>query len=91
MSSLTYIDALKLALTKRWKVGYCSQGKICWCRSIELDQPIDFVEFDPHNGEPVENVLTHVAHGGELNKEVVSYLVRLHNNSLTFNESVKHG
>ena len=90
MSKLTYTQALELSLQRKWKVGTCNQGKECWCRTIELVDPIDFFETsNPHNGDGIDDILTHVVIGGELSTIQAEHIVRIHNNSLAYNETRK--
>lgn len=80
--TLTYDEALKLSLTRRWKIGICSQGDWCWCRTIELEEPIDFFENSLLTGCGFDDKLTHISSDGELSKIVAEHIVQLHNNSL---------
>jgi len=76
--TLTYDEALKLSLTRRWKIGICSQGDWCWCRPIELEDPIDFLP----TGNGGDDKLTHISYEGRLSKIVAEHIVQLHNSSL---------
>jgi hypothetical protein len=37
---MTYQEAINKSLTLKWKVGTCSQGEECWCRTITCDPPL---------------------------------------------------
>jgi hypothetical protein len=55
-----------------WKIGTCTQGESCWCRTILLkDEVLDF------EGEPI-----YVAPSGTIDKEIAEYLISLHNETI---------
>lgn len=69
---MTYQEAIEKSLTVEWKVGTCHQGEQCWCRTIEVVEPILFDDGDLSSEY-------YVVRGGEVHKETVEYLVKLHN------------
>ena len=73
---MTLEEAEKLAMTVKWKLGVCTQGEICWCRTIEPITPIFF--FDTDGGkEPY-----YIVQSGEMDKNLAEYFVKLHNEKI---------
>ena len=77
---MTYQEAIEKSFTIKWKVGTCSQGEQCWCRTIEPTEPILYKDGD------IEG-LYFIVGSGEMLKETVEYFVKLHNE--TFNTKEK--
>ena len=77
---MTYQEAIEKSLTVKWEIGTCQQGEQCWCRTIKPVEPILF-----EDGDTEEEY--YVVRSGELNKETVEHLVKLHNE--TFNTKEK--
>lgn len=69
---MSYSEFFELAKRQRWKIGNCSQGQICWCRTVEIEDMI----FDE------DGVLRKVVNEGSMMKEMVEYIVELHNSNL---------
>lgn len=59
----------KIALTNKWKIGYCHSGEECWCRLIIVEGIPDDCDF-------------FINPSASLNKEIAEYIVNLHNNFL---------
>jgi len=73
---MTYQEAKLKSLTVKWKVVTCVQGEQCWCRGVECDPPILFMDGDTEESfYPIQ--------GGKVLKDIVEHIVRLHNKSLT--------
>lgn len=72
---LSYSDAISEAFNRKWVIDTCSHGEDCWCRTIKTDPPINFLD-----GDSFEEY--YVVEMGSLNKEMVEYIVKLHNASL---------
>jgi len=72
---MIYQEAIEKALTVKWKVGTCQEGEKCWCRTIEPAEPILFEDG---------NILSeyYIIRSGEVIKETVEHLVKLHNQYL---------
>jgi hypothetical protein len=66
---MTYEEAVKKALTVRWKTETCSQGEKCWCRLIVPEKKIE----DDNGNEIV------IASSGDIKKEYAEHIVALHN------------
>ena len=81
---LNYQQAIEESLKRRWKIGTCSQGEECWCRMIKCEDPLMFSESDDSEEEEY-----HVVRSGELNRETVEHLVRIHNQQVEFLESIE--
>ena len=79
---LNYQQAIEESLKRRWKIGTCSQGEECWCRTIKCEDPLMFSESDDSEEEEY-----HVVRSGELNRETVEHLVRIHNQQVESLES----
>ena len=74
---LDYGQAITESLSRKWKIDTCQQGEECWCRVIKCDPPLFFVESNRDEQEYC------VIRSGELCKETVEHLVKLHNQSLS--------
>lgn len=74
---LDYGQATTESLLRKWKIDTCQQGVECWCRVIKCDPPLFFVESNRDEQEYC------VVRSGELGKETVEHLVKLHNKSLS--------
>jgi hypothetical protein len=71
---MNYQEAIEKSLTIKWKVDTCSQGEQCWCRVVRCEDPILFKESDDSDSEEY-----YVVRSGELNKETVEHIVKIHN------------
>ena len=74
---LDYEQAITESLSRKWKIDTCQQGEECWCRVIKCDPPLFFVEKNCDDQE------YYVVRSGELVKETVEHLVKLHNQSFS--------
>ena len=74
---LDYEQAISESLSRKWKIDTCQQGEECWCRVIKCDPPLFFMEKNCDDQE------YYVVRSGELVKETVEHLVKLHNQSLS--------
>jgi hypothetical protein len=74
---LDYEQAITESLSRKWKIDTCQQGEECWCRVIKCDPPLFFMEKNCDDQE------YYVVRSGELVKETVEHLVKLHNQSLS--------
>jgi hypothetical protein len=74
---MTYTEALEKSLTVKWKVNMCPQGVKCWCRTISCEEPIMFKEIEESDAHEF-----YIVHSGELHKEVVEHIVKLHNEAI---------
>jgi len=72
---MTYQEAINESLNRKWKIGTCSQGEQCWCRTITCDPPLMYeeVEGETHEFYPIGS--------GDVMTEVVEHIVSLHNKS----------
>ena len=68
---MTYQEAINKSLTLKWKVGTCSQGEECWCRTITCDPPLMY--------EEVGDEEFYVVGSGQIMKEVAEHIVNIHN------------
>jgi hypothetical protein len=76
--SMKYQEAIEKSFQVKWKVGTCSQGEKCWCRTIKPIEPIFY-----EDGGDAEY---YVVGMGELSKETAEYFVELHNEKLGGNK-----
>ena len=74
---MTYAEAIQKSLTVKWKMYTCKEGEQCWCRTIKCEEPLMYKERD----DAEENEYW-VIGPGELNKETVEHLVKIHNESI---------
>ena len=78
---MTYEEAIKLAYQVKWKTSTCGQGEQCWCRIVEPEIKIEYIEGKFYDGTDIMNELYIIGSGG-INKEFAEYFVRLHNNTI---------
>ena len=71
-SGLTYAEAKALSLTVKWKIGTCTQGEQCWCRTIEPTEKIT-----DQNDEEI-----YIVGSGCMTTDCAEHIVALHNKSL---------
>ena len=76
---LSYSEAISEAFNRKWIIDTCSQGEDCWCRTIKTDPPIHFLD-----GDTTEEY--YVVGMGSLNRQLVEYLVELHNRNIRVRE-----
>jgi hypothetical protein len=69
---MTYQEAINESLTLKWKVGTCSQGEECWCRTITCVPPLMYGEVG------VEEEF-YVVGSGQMTNETVEHIVNIHN------------
>ena len=74
---LNYTEAIQESLKRKWIVGTCSQGEVCWCRTITCEEPLMYQEY-----KDIEPEEFSVVRQGDLGKEIVEHIVKLHNESL---------
>lgn len=72
---MTYQEAIDKSFTVKWKIGTCSRGEQCWCRTIETEDPIVF-----EVGAPISEY--YIVGSDEMLKEFAEYFVKLHNETL---------
>ena len=77
---MTYQEAIDKSFTTKWKIGTCSQGEQCWCRTIKPVEPILYK--DGNSDDPY-----YIVQSGQMLKETAEYFVKLHNE--TFNTKEK--
>ena len=77
--SKTYHEAIEKSFQVKWKVGTCSQGEECWCRTIKPVGSIIYKDGDI-------DAEYYVVGSAELLKETAEYFVKLHNEKLGGNE-----
>ena len=74
---INYTEAIQESLKRKWIVGTCSQGEECWCRTITCEEPLMFQEY-----KDIEPEEFFVVGSGDLRKEIVEHIVKIHNESL---------
>ena len=74
---LNYTEAIQESLKRKWIVGTCSQGEVCWCRTITCEEPLMYQEY-----KDIEPEEFSVVGQGDLGKDIVEHIVKLHNESL---------
>ena len=72
---MTHQEATIESFNQKWKLGTCSQGETCWCRTITCDPPLR-VETD----EPEEEYF--VSPPGYMDARIAEYIVELHNEKI---------
>lgn len=72
---MTYQEAINESINRTWVIGTCSEGEKCWCRTIRCVPPLLF-----EDGEHKEEY--YVVRTGEVHKELVEYIVKLHNEKM---------
>lgn len=79
---MTYSEARKEVYKRPWKISTCSSGESCWCRVIELVEPIEYKVNTKEDDEVRFDTITDVVPMGCIDSEVAIHIVRLHNLSL---------
>ena len=74
---LNYTEAIQESLKRKWVIGTCSQGEECWCRTITCEEPLMYQEY-----KDIEPEEFSVVGQGDLGKEIVEHIVKIHNESL---------
>ena len=69
---MTYSEAEKHALTVKWKIGFCTQGESCWCRTVIPEEQIT-----DNQGSDVC-----IIDSGCVSKQAAEHIVKIHNESL---------
>jgi len=85
---MTYQEALDKALTVKWKLGTCSEGEQCWCRTII---PVEDIEWK-EKIELQDRFLTHslyIVSTGEMHKQVAERIVEDHNVIVALSEAME--
>ena len=75
---MTYDEAEEKALNMKWKVGTCSQGEECWCRTI---LPVEEVIM---TGEGVNDTSYMIVGPAEMYAKVAHRIVYDHNRLIDF-------
>jgi hypothetical protein len=71
---MTQQEAVNESFNRKWKLGTCGQGEICWCRTITCDPPLH-IETD-------EKKEYFVSPGGYMDTRLAEYIVELHNEKI---------
>ena len=72
---MNYQEAEDKALTVKWKIGTCSQGEECWCRTIVPVEAILYSEYEYIDTESEYSIVR----AGEIHKQVAERIVEDHN------------
>ena len=72
---MTYQEAKQQAFKVRWKVGKCFSGDECWCKPIQGEEPIMFMDGDREQEH-------YIVDSGTVRKEIAEYIVELHNKNI---------
>ena len=70
---MTYQEALKKSFQVKWKIGTCSEGEECFCRTIK---PIEPILYEDSTQWVLEY---YIVGSGRLHKEIAEHFVKLHN------------
>lgn len=79
---MKYSEARKEVFNKPWKINTCSSGESCWCRIIELVEPIEYQVNTKEEDEVRFDTIDNVVPMGAIDADVAIHLVTLHNNFL---------
>jgi hypothetical protein len=74
---MTYAEAIQKSLTVKWKVDTCDQGEECWCRIVKCEEPLMYKEREDSDEDEYWPI-----RAGEVGKETVEHIVKLHNKSI---------
>jgi hypothetical protein len=77
---MTYQEALKKSFQVKWKIGTCSEGEECFCRTIK---PIEPILYEDSTQRILE---CHIVGSGRLQKEIAEHFVKLHNQKFGGND-----
>lgn len=78
-----YDAAVNESMRRRWKVSNCKTGDSCWCRLIDVEDPVLFTDqgstyHADYTCDQIDNIIS----AGCISKSYAEYIVNLHNNSL---------
>lgn len=79
---MNYSEARKEVFNKPWKINTCSSGEACWCRIIELVEPIKYQIGSGEDDEVRFGKISEVVPMGAIDADVAIHLVTLHNDFL---------
>jgi hypothetical protein len=75
-------EAIKELYNRPWKISTCSSGESCWCRIVELVEPVEY-QVNTKEGDEVRfDTISEVVPMGAIDTEFAEYVVNLHNNFL---------
>jgi hypothetical protein len=79
---MKYSEARKEVFNRPWKVSTCNSGESCWCRMIELVEPVEYQVTTKEDDEVRFHTISEVVPMGALDADVAMYMVALHNDFL---------
>lgn len=79
---MKYSEAKKEIFNRPWKISTCSSGESCWCRIIELVEPIEYQVNTKEEDEVRFDTIDEVVPMGAIDANVAIHVVNLHNNFL---------
>lgn len=79
---MKYSEAKKEVFNRPWKISTCSSGEACWCRIIELVEPIEYQLGGREDDEVKFDKISEVVPIGAIDADVAMYVTTLHNDFL---------
>lgn len=79
---MKYSEAKKEIFNRVWRVSTCNSGESCWCRIIELVEPIEYQVNTKEEDEVRFDTISQVVPMGVLDADVAMHVTKLHNNFL---------
>lgn len=79
---MTYKQAVQELYKRPWKAVTCSQGESCWCRIIEVVEPIEYQVNQSEEDEIRFDSIDEVVPMGAIDTKFAEHVVNLHNESL---------
>ena len=79
---MNYSEARKEVFNKPWKINTCSSGEACWCRVINLVEPIEYQIGSGEDDKVRFGKISEVVPMGAIDADVAIHLVTLHNDFL---------
>jgi hypothetical protein len=79
---MKYSEAKREVFNRPWKVSTCKTGEDCWCRIIELVEPVEY-QLGAREGDEVKfDKISEVVPMGAIDVDFAMYVVALHNDFL---------
>ena len=74
---MTKEQAQRQSIEELWRIGTCPAGEKCWCRTVQLVNPIPYIDDDGS-----EALYDYVIAGGGIDKHFAEHVVNVHNDTL---------
>jgi len=79
---MKYSEARKEVFNRPWKINTCNSGESCWCRTIDLVEPIEYKVNTKEDDEVRFDIIDNVVPMGAIDADFAIHVVTLHNDFL---------